>query len=303
MPLFFYPWWLDAVSGPDSWEVALAVNTNHEIEGVLPYLKARRFGLSWSGMPMLTPYLGPFLAYPSGLKPAKKVAFEKRVMKALIDQIPRFFYFRQNWYPDQQNWLPFYWQGFRQTTFYTYRFPDIQVPDRLFQRFRSSTRNHIRVARQAYSIEAEGALATFFELNRGTFKARQMAMPYELDFLERIDAPLREKNWRKLYLAYSEERKAIEAGIYIVRDHDTAYLLASGRKAESDSGAVPLLIWHALNQLSREGVRRFDFEGSVIPGIEQFFRSFGGELTPYFQVSKARYRWVEALLMVVRSRY
>jgi hypothetical protein len=295
LPLFFHPWWLDAVCGKEAWEVALVVNHNQEVEGALPFYKSRRWGLSWSGMPMLTPYLGPLLVYPARIRPAQKVTFEKRVMNELIDQLPRFFYFRQNWHPDFQNWLPFYWRGFRQTTYYTYRFPDISRPDRLFQSFRSSTRNHIRVAERAYRLEESDDLATFYALNKMTFEGQSMKIPYDLAYLKKMDDLLHDRKWSKLLLAYSEDTNRYEAGIYVVRDHQTAYLLASGRHPESSSGAVPLLIWQALKQLSREGVQQFDFEGSVIPGIEQFFRSFGAELTPYFQVSKARYGWVELL--------
>jgi hypothetical protein len=33
------------------------------------------------------------------------------------------------------------------------------------------------------------------------------------------------------------------------------------------------------------GFKTFDFEGSGIPAIEKFFRSFGGALTPYFCIT------------------
>ena len=301
LPLFFYPWWLDAVCGSEHWEVALVLNANNELEGVLPFYKTKKRGLSWSSMPVLTPYLGPLLVYPNKISSSQRYAFDKRVMNALIDQLPNFFYFQQNWHPDFQNWLPFYWRNFQQTTYYTYTFPHIRKPDRLFQRFKSATRNHIRVASREYTIEENGTLADFFELNKKVFTQQHISIPYDLSFLQKIDDLLKPRKWRKLLLAYSEERGAYEAGVYIVRDEHTAYLLASGRNPDSHSGAVPLLIWHALQQLSEE-VERFDFEGSVIPGIEVFFRSFGAELTPYFQLRKGRYRWVESLKLLLGKR-
>ncbi len=47
------------------------------------------------------------------------------------------------------------------------------------------------------------------------------------------------------------------------------------------------------------GLKIFDFEGSVIPAIERYFRGFGGGLTSYFTVTKAwlpveialKFRW------------
>lgn len=295
LPLFFFPWWLDTVCGEDAWDLALVVNHNQKVEGILPFYRTKRWGLSLSRNPILTPYLGPLIVPPPRIGPAQQLAFEKRVMNALIDQLPAFFYFQQNWHPDFLNWLPFYWRGFQQTTYYTYTFPDISSPDRLYEGFRSSTRNHIRVATRTYRTEESEDLGVFYGLNQMTFEGQTTTIPYDLAFLKKIDDALKGRGWKKLYLAYSKEKRRYEAGIYIVRDSSRAYLLASGRHKEADSGAVPLLIWHALKQLSREGVQGFDFEGSVIPGIEQFFRSFGGVLTPYFKVSKARYWWLEAL--------
>ncbi len=301
LPLFFNPFWLDAVCGVYSWDVAIVQDSNGKMEGVLPYVRGKRMGMPWSSMPMLTPYLGPYLIRPTNGNTSQVYAFEKRVMSELINQLPSFFYFSQNWLPDYQNWLPFYWRGFQQTTYYTYVFQDIRRTDRLFQKFKSSTRNHIRVASRLFSIKENAQLADFYQLNKTVFEVQGQQIPYDYHFLNTIDEALLAKSQRKLFMAYSEEIKRYEAGIYIVQDQNTAYLLASGRVAGSHSGAVPLLVWHALKTLSKE-VERFDFEGSIIPGIEIFFRSFGAELCPYFQVRKARYRWIELTRVLFTRR-
>jgi hypothetical protein len=44
-----------------------------------------------------------------------------------------------------------------------------------------------------------------------------------------------------------------------------------------------------------KGIEVFDFEGSMIPSVEKFFRSFGGELRPYYSVNKSNF-WKEVLL-------
>ncbi len=300
LPLFFYPWWLDAVCGPENWDVALVQDANGAIEGIMPYHHYRRWGVRWIGMPTLTPYMGPLLLYPKKISTTQRYAFEKRVMQSLIEQLPSFFYFQQNWTARIDNWLPFYWKGFRQTTYYTYLFPDLSRPEQLFSHFKSATRNHIRVAGRQYRIVKEGSLADFFILNQQTFQSQNKTVPYSFNFLKKIDEQLQPRSWRQLYLAVSEEGR-YEAGIYIVRDRHAAYLLASGRMPGSHSGAVPLLIWQALQDFSGE-VRQFDFEGSILPGVETFFRSFGAQLVPYYQISKGRYRWVEGLKVVWQKR-
>jgi hypothetical protein len=44
-----------------------------------------------------------------------------------------------------------------------------------------------------------------------------------------------------------------------------------------------LLLWHAI-QATCGASRAFDFEGSMNPGIESFFRSFGSRQVPFFSV-------------------
>jgi hypothetical protein len=37
------------------------------------------------------------------------------------------------------------------------------------------------------------------------------------------------------------------------------------------------------------GIKYFDFEGSMLPQIEIFFRGFGGQLVPYYnRINKAK---------------
>ena len=51
--------------------------------------------------------------------------------------------------------------------------------------------------------------------------------------------------------------------------------------------AAPMAMFACIRQARELGLEVFDFEGSMIPGIERYFRSFGGTLTPLYRVVKA----------------
>lgn len=69
----------------------------------------------------------------------------------------------------------------------------------------------------------------------------------------------------------------------IACDWQKAYYLAGGTtKTATQPGA--LVLWAAILESKKRGVRYFDFCGSSNPSIEKFFRGFGGELTPYFRI-------------------
>ena len=57
-------------------------------------------------------------------------------------------------------------------------------------------------------------------------------------------------------------------------------------------------MWKAIKFSKEElGLAEFDFEGSMVPQIEQFFRKFGGILTPYYSVV-----WEKPFPISVRMR-
>src|SRR5699024_9271998 len=120
-PIFSRDWWLDTVIGEDYWDVVI-VEKNNEIIASLPYLHTRKLGFTISAMPKLTQNLGPWIKYPANpdYLYANKIAFEKKILNQLICQLPEFSYFNQNFNHKVTNWLPFYWNGYQQTTRYTY---------------------------------------------------------------------------------------------------------------------------------------------------------------------------------------
>ena len=51
------------------------------------------------------------------------------------------------------------------------------------------------------------------------------------------------------------------------------------------SGALSQLLWEGIKIASEKGLQ-FNFEGGMFESIEKYFRGFGAEPQPYFQMSK-----------------
>jgi len=48
-----------------------------------------------------------------------------------------------------------------------------------------------------------------------------------------------------------------------------------------------LLVQKSIEKAKQLGCQIFDFEGSMLKGVEIFFRNFGGKMEPYYTINKA----------------
>ncbi|HYD78290.1 MAG TPA: GNAT family N-acetyltransferase [Paucimonas sp.] len=285
LPIFSRSWWLDAVAGEDGWDVAVICKGN-EVVAAMPYAVRRRYGMTTLGQPPLTQKLGPWLrSYDS--RPATRLAQEKEWMQGLIDQLPAFDHFSQNWHYGQTNWLPFSWNGFRQTTRYTYVLHDLSSHDTLWSGFEHSARAECKKATERFRLQVRDdlPLEAMIDLNRQTFERQGLDVPFSEALVRRIDAACAQRGCRKFFIAVDAEGRH-HAANYIVWDETSSYGLMSGANpALRNSGGASLCMWEAIRHASKV-TRKFDFAGSMMEPVERFLRSFGATQMPYSNVSK-----------------
>lgn len=292
IPIFSKDWWLDAVCGEDNWDVVL-VEKGGQIIASMPYYIVKRRGMRIITMPKLTQTMGPWLR-PSNAKYANQLAEQKDLMIALIQKLPAFDYFSQNFHYSITNWLPFYWKGFSQTTRYTYMLEEISDTSKIWDGMLPKIRTDIKKAQNRFGLQICTDLGTdaFLTMNEQTFTRQGMKLPYSKNFVKRLDKACKEHNARKIFFAKDMDGR-IHAAVYIVWDENFAYYLMGGSDPDlRNSGANSLCMWEAIKFASTV-TKAFDFEGSMIEPVERFFRAFGARQIPYFQVSKTNTPFVK----------
>lgn len=293
IPLFSQAWWLDAVAGKGCWDVVL-VEKNGVVHASMPYIVKRRFGLKFIGQPILTQHLGPWIRCGE-IKLGSDLSRQKDLYQALIEKLPSYDYFFQNWNYELKNWLPFYWKGFRQTTRYTYVLSDLSDESALWAGFGGNIKGDIKKAagRFGVQVKCDFGIKEFYALNQQVFKRQGMPIPYTLEQIERLDQACAERNCRRIFTAVDAEGRR-HAAVYLVWDDNCAYYLMGGGDSElRNSGATSLCMWEAIRFAA--GVsKRFDFEGSMLEPIERFIRGFGAEQVGYFSLTKTPSRLLRA---------
>ena len=294
--LFSSRWWLDATAGEGNWGLC-EVKENGKTVASMPWVMKNRFGLKTLSQPALTQTLGPWLADPPpGTKYAKRLAREKDLMEALIDQLPDYQVFRQNFAPEIINWLPFYWKGFQQTTRYTYRLPDLTNIDLVWSGFQENIRREIRKAgKQGVTVERCSDIDAFLDVNELTFARQGMKLPYTRTYVNRLFAACEANNAGAVFLARGKDGRLHAGNVLVWNEHCAYYLMGGGDAELRSSGATSLAMWQAI-QFAAKVCRIFDFEGSMMEPVERFFRGFGAVQTAYISLTHVRSRRVAVAL-------
>jgi len=295
--IFQQDWWLDALCGRENWDVCL-VKRDGKVVGALPlYFKNKLFFFRLILQPPLTQFLGPIIKNHA-TKYDKKISNEKKIMNELIKEIPKFSYFNQSWSSDLTNWLPFYWNGFKQTTQYSYSINDLRDLDKVWNNLTGAVRTDIRKAQKKNIKIRFGDIEELYLLYKSTYAIKNKKPPLTKNVFLSLDKACSAKNCGKIFIA-EDANGLLLSGAYIVWDHNTAYYLIGGlndygKKMSSQS----YLLWEAIN-FSSHVTKKFDFEGSMNEQIESFFRGFGAEQRQYFSVSKTSSKLLNIVIEIL----
>lgn len=91
-------------------------------------------------------------------------------------------------------------------------------------------------------------------------------------------------------VAYNSERELCAAIFFMFDRFSMVNLLNVSTEAGKDTGAMPYLLDMTIKREANKH-KYIDFEGSSIEGIARFYKSFGAENIPYYQLKNNRLPW------------
>lgn len=283
LPVFFQEWWLDIVCGSNNYEYLITKN-GENVSSVSVIFKKGKLGISYLSMPPFTPYLGVRYFYPNVLKESSRLSFEEKVIKQLVGKLNMYSIVEFNLLPEIKNAFPFIKNGFRNHLRYTYIIRHSEGEEAYLKRMNQKLRKEI--ARNKIEVLTVDDSSEFVELQRAHLDKKEISNVHQIDCVRALDGELRARGKRKIYAA--RKGKLLLGAVYIVEDIKVNYcVFIAQNKQNKINGLVAKLVDVAIRETIRSG-KDFDFEGSMIPGVEKFFRKFGGELTPYYVISKEK---------------
>ena len=279
-----YEWWNEVVA--DNWEVVIAANEK-QVYAIWPYYIREKGPWKIINNPYFTPYSGPFISYPDNQKNSSRISFENKTNLQLIESLPAFAEFEQNFHIGFKNSLSFLWKDFEDHKHYTYLLDLKNEKNAIWDGFRENTRRQIRKAEKHLIVSENSDALLVEQLLKDSYKTQPCDYPnIPSVFFERI-LNYMEKYQTGISLKASDKERNIHAAICCLWDEHTAYYLIGGASQEfKNSGAISLLLWQSIQHSRKLGKQQFNFEGSTVKPIEKFLRGFGGNLSPIVKMKK-----------------
>jgi len=235
------------------------------------------------------PYFTPHIAWTwkhSSQKKASQHSAWKEAMNEIIQYLntSKFKKIQFSFPVEVQDVQNFVWAGFEVSPKFTYQIDLNKTLEEIQQQYSSGHRNHFKKAMKdkvEWKIEHHPDQMEMMVKNTFTRKNQKFHSLYLNQILHSFSST------ENSIMCFAYHEGKVIAGAMVVYNNKKAYLLLSGYVQENKHGGAGIgCVHHLIAECQTRDIPIFDFEGSMLTEVEQYFRGFGGEIKPYFSISK-----------------
>ena len=261
-------------------------DNDHKLIAAFYLFKTKLWGFTYYKNPPYTPHIGLCYKNKSSNK-ANACSAEKNLITELADFIESLKggLYTLAFPATTIDMQAFIWKKYKTIPNYTYHLDLSLSTDELLRNMASDKRNSLKKAeKDGIQTILSNDYKEVERLVLKTFSRKQKRID-EL-FVKKI---LNNFATPQNSFAFISSLKGVPiSAAFCIFDNTTCYYLLGGYDNENKhQGAGVSSIWHAISHAKMMGLDTFDFEGSMLPEVEKFFRGFGGSLIPYYTVNKA----------------
>ena len=287
----------------NKWQ-AVIVEEKGEWCAVMPISMTKK----WKYRAILQPFFAQYWGIYCIPLPAKatyeKYHKQKKWISAIVEAIDDVDLFAINFSPRFEYSLPFYWKNYNLQTRYTYQLDLVRSEEELFEQFAPPLKRQIRKAKRnglkLVDIPSTSAFMQLIDVNEKAGRSLLGQASDSKHIFVALCTHLQANGKGNIWGIMDGADRLLAAGLYIRDGHRMIYLLGAYLPAARDSGAMSLLMWEAIRQAKTAEMTLFDFEGSMIEGIETFFRKFGAHSVSYLHIRRNQLpifiKWIRELL-------
>lgn len=262
------------------------LNKNNELIGCFVYYTFKKAIYRFVITPPFTPDISLFFVNPSSSVVGKN-SFVKDILNAIADYFDSLGadHISLNLPVEIIDTQPFIWKNYNSRNRYSYLIDLSDSEEKLWETLSSEKRKSVNKAQKD-------------QLKVTPSHDYKRVYPLILKSLERNEVAKNTFILKKIMLTFAgpansfafiaEDEKTDVAATFCVVSGNRALYLFGGMDDKSHHGAGVSCMWQSILKAKELGLKQFDFEGSMNPSIERYFREFGGMLTPYFCIEKTK---------------
>lgn len=282
---------------------AWIISNQGEWLAVMPFCENRRWRYRSIPQPMFAQHWGTFFKPMGDISPRKQLTLKKDILEKITEEMKDIHLVVQNFSPAFDYPLPFFWAGFDLKTRYTYQLALPNDMAELRDGLSPSLRRRIQQTIKAgYTVEVltdHQEMTRLFVENRESGHNIAGDRPEDYETITRLGAYLDASGWGKTLAIRDNSGRLMAASTFVTFEQKGMYLMGAIHPQHSHPGAGARLMWEGIRHCVEKDCQVFDFEGSMIPGVEEFFRKFGAIPVPYLQIHKNRLplllQWIQEL--------
>jgi hypothetical protein len=298
LPLFLREEWRGIVG--EGYERLAVLDKDGKAVAAFNLHRTRRAGLRLISHPAFNPHCGLWRRQQAK-NPAKAVGEVKKLHTVLAEYLlAQDGMVHLAFPPEETDLQPWAWSGFKVVAQWTYRIDLGQELAAIRAGYEDKQRSAIKKGRAGGQVQPTDDPERVLRAVRSTFTRKGKGLD--------------EATTTALLQAFLKPGTGF-GYIAVENGHDTAaafcayaagtcyYLLGGVDKAHASNAAGAMAVDACIEQAHGLGLRTFDFEGSMLPEVERYFRTFGGTPTPYFTVNRAPFLTEVALKKKLRHLF
>ncbi len=285
IPIFCKDWYLDAVCGPNNWTCYYYEEQGRTLSAWPVYLKKMNNFFMTSQMPHLTQFLSPWIDFSDCNSPSKKIDRINKVQEHFAKHTHNISYISTKLSPKMQNLLGLHWNGFQSKVNYTYKLFDIKQHSELLNSFSNTNKRYIKKYKNRATIKEINDPELLYKKHEQWLQQQGKSISYDKEFICQLFSECNKRDASKIL--WADVDGELLAAILLIWDASCAYHLITTVSPNTEHrGINSFLVFEAIKEMS-SFVDCYDFEGSMLRGVEYYYRSFGSTQTAYYTISKS----------------
>ncbi len=282
--LFSSESWIKNYSDKDFFQCAI-LNNNSDVIGCFNYYIFKKLSFKFIITAPYSPDIDLFFVNPSESVVGKN-SFNKEISECVADyfeslKVPYVNLNLPAYFTDTQ---PFIWKGYVAKGRYSYLVDLSKKEEDLWNNLSSEKRKSVKKAQKDELIIKESTdYKLIYSLIIKSLERNDVAKNKLI--LDKILFSFADQTNSFAFVAY-HNNLAIGATFCVIAKNKAVYLFGGFDTENKHHGAGVSCMWQSILKAKELNLAHFDFEGSMDPNIERYFREFGGELISYFSVQK-----------------